>query len=212
MSNEEIVVLIQSGQKEYISTLWVQCERFIWRKAKKFKLLYNCSPEIEDLAQCGIFALCKAIEYFRADSGLKFLTYLARPLKTEFLRASGWLTPRRDALDGAESLDSLIENGNDAVPLLELIPDTDEGFFRILENIFQETVSMKLAEALKSLPDKQQLLIMAIYYKGMTETDAGRFAGYRTKQAAEFAHYSALRKLRTGRFRGELLELLRSYK
>lgn len=207
MTNEELATAIQTGHHEYIPNLWEGCRKIIYRKAARFKALHeNCKQEIEDLVQCGYFAMIEAIKYYKPDEDIKFLTYLNKPLLREFLRASGWLTTKRDLIDYAISLDAPIDEDGEAT-LAEIIPDT-EGGENVIDKLLHETAIDTINKALSKLPERKAALIRAIYFEGLTETAAGRALGYKTTTAANNAHHDALRKLRRGAFTYELRYLL----
>ncbi len=209
MTNEEMASLIQAGHREYKAALWLGCSGFVRKKAVGFKTAHErCRADVDDLISAGYLAFERAIRYFKPDLHLKFLTFLARPLQTEFLRECGWLTSRRDVLEYAESLDYPAFEDDDESPLLiDLIASPDDEYFETVERMFRQHARKVLKQALSTLSDKQQMLLRAMYFDGMTETEAGVFVGYPCKQATESAHYSALRKLRTGRYGAELRQL-----
>lgn len=207
MTNEEMTEAIQAGHHEYIPDLWKRCQKIIYRKAVRFKALHeNCKQEIEDLVQCGYFAMITAIKYYEPNKDIKFLTYLNKPLLREFLRASGWLTTKRDLIDYAVSLDAPIDEDGETT-LADIIPDT-EGGENVIDKLHHEAAIDTINKALSKLPKRKAALLRAIYFEGMTETAAGRVYGYKTAAAAEQAHYTALRSLRHGAFSHELKYLL----
>ncbi len=208
MTNEELAEAIKSGHGEYTSELWERCFRLIYAKAKSFKTLHdNCHIEIDDLVQSGYFAFTTALHYYKPERGLKFTTYLSKPLLTEFLKASGWLTSKRDALDYAESMDVPVDDDGE-ITLADIIPSGEDACRAVKDKLFHEAAEKTISKALSKLPPKQAALLRAIYFDGQTQGDAGRALGYNTSQAAEAAHYTALRKLRYGAYSSELRYLL----
>lgn len=73
LSVEELVQLIQGGEKALIGTLWDRIANFVHAKAKDM----HAGDLTEDLEQECYFALLDAVERFDASQGAKFLTYAA---------------------------------------------------------------------------------------------------------------------------------------
>lgn len=71
LSVEELVRLIQGGEKALIGTLWDRIANFVHAKAKDM----HAGDLTEDLEQECYFALLDAVERFDASQGAKFLTY-----------------------------------------------------------------------------------------------------------------------------------------
>lgn len=82
MSNEEMVLLIQAGQREYMEQLYFQNRSFIYQIASRYQGL----AEMEDLLQEGFLALYDAVAGYDSDQGVKFLTYAEHWLKQRFRR------------------------------------------------------------------------------------------------------------------------------
>lgn len=75
---EELATAVQNGNNEIIPLLWERTERLI-----KMLILHHIrkrmlpsSIDIEDLLQCGYFALLSAVKYYKRDNIYKFTTYL----------------------------------------------------------------------------------------------------------------------------------------
>ncbi len=75
MDNEQIVVLIQSGENEAenMLQLWRQNKGFIATMARK----YTSLAEMEDLEQEGYIGLCEAVRHYEPDKDVKFISYAA---------------------------------------------------------------------------------------------------------------------------------------
>lgn len=82
MSNEELVTLIQSGQKEYMEPLYEQNRSFIYQIANR----YQGFAEVEDLLQEGFLSLYDAVAGYDPDQGVKFLTYAEYWIKQRLQR------------------------------------------------------------------------------------------------------------------------------
>lgn len=170
MTNEELARTIQSGNHECIPVLWERCRKIIYKKAIRFKNLHeNCNQEVDDLVQSGFFAMIAAIGYYNPDKPENFLTYLNKPLLNEFLRASGWRTSKRDALDYAISIDTPTDEDGETT-LADIIPGNDTPMER---ELYYEELAGTIREALAKLPKRKEALIRAIYFEGVTITAAG---------------------------------------
>lgn len=204
MTNEELARTIQSGNHECIPILWERCRKIIYKKAIRFKNLHeNCNQEVDDLVQSGFFAMIAAIGYYNPDKPENFLTYLNKPLLNEFLRASGWRTSKRDALDYAISIDTPTDEDGETT-LADIIPGNDTPMEC---ELYYEELAGTIREALAKLPKRKEALIRAIYFEGMTITAAGRMLGY-NPTAANNAHRDALCKLRRGAYTHKLRSFL----
>jgi len=211
VSNEELALLIQQGEKEHTSQLWNQIERFIEMKARQYERhLSGCDADVEDLRQSGYFAMLEAVEYYRPEKGYKYITYLDFTLRKAFGKVAGIRSSRRDAAKLAYSLDSPVSKENDKDSLLAFVEDEQaQAPFQEIERA-DYTVFAKdaILNALKPLNDKAQRLMYLIFYEHKTITEAASIIGYSSKQTAETAHYNALRKLRKSSTANELREIM----
>lgn len=105
MSNEELVALIQAGERGKLAELWEQVERFVAVKAYRRHLLSDGlgGVEVEDLYQSGYLALVAAADSFNPAAGRSFISWLALALKTAFAEAGNYRSSKqaRDPLHRA---------------------------------------------------------------------------------------------------------------
>lgn len=89
MTNEELVALIQSGERDKLPELWEQVERFVALQANKRHLLFNGlgGVEVEDLYQSGYIALVCAADTY--DPAALSLAGWPWPLKPPLQRLEG---------------------------------------------------------------------------------------------------------------------------
>ncbi len=75
MTNEQLVSLIKDGIdiSDNMLQLWNQNEGFIWKMANGYKGY----EEIEDLKQQGYIGLCNAVEGYRPEEDVLFISYAA---------------------------------------------------------------------------------------------------------------------------------------
>lgn len=128
MTNEELVKLIQAGERDKLPLLWEGVRGFVAKTAYSYIVIFDgrYGVELDDLIQAGFIAMVKAAEtYLPGDA--KFLTWLTYHLKTAFAEAAGRRTERqrKDPLQTAESLYTPISDDGDGVLLDELEDPVD---------------------------------------------------------------------------------------
>ena len=125
MSNEELALRIQQGERDKLGELWGQVEKFVSMRAGKMARHLGGFGGVteEDLYQAGFLALVEAVETF--DPGQAgFLTWLGYHLKTAFAQAAGYRSVKRDALDFAADLDAPLQEV-DNLTLADAIEDPE---------------------------------------------------------------------------------------
>lgn len=90
MTNEELVILIRSGEdvKENMLLLWKQNYRLICKIANRYKSL----DDIEDLLQEGFLGLHEAVRHYDPDTGVPFVNYAAlwiRQAISRYVKSNG---------------------------------------------------------------------------------------------------------------------------
>ena len=122
MSNEELVALIQAGDRDRIVELWHQVQRMVYKQAARWAGLNGTT--MEDLEQAGFIAMLRAVDSYDPSRGTKFSTYLFHRLRAELSAATGYNSKRSwfDPLQNAVSLDAPLEDSEDAT-LADFIPD-----------------------------------------------------------------------------------------
>lgn len=111
-TNEELALLIQSGQTESIPQLWEQVEDFICYLADRYLRNYpaHCQQFHGDMVNQAYFYFLKAIENYRPEKR-KFTSYLSYYAKNAFQEVLRGRTSRtkNEPLNSALSLDTPIE-------------------------------------------------------------------------------------------------------
>lgn len=165
MTNEDLVALIQSGQKEYIPDLWAGVERFVSYKAYSYyniKWPNRCATAgvtMDDLYQSGYFALLKAIDYYDPEKGVLFITIFGKFMTKEFYnvmgvekRKDGWHT-KGDALDTLTlSTDAPAYGGN-----LAEAESSESSLGDVIEDKKSETQLSDIEDALEQEEERQTL-------------------------------------------------------
>ena len=193
MTNEELVALIQAGERDRLPELWEQVERFVALQANR--LLHAMGPdraalagvEFGDLYNSGYFALVDAAERYDPEAGAKFITFFAMRLKSYFSDTTGFrlARQRKDPLNNAKSLDArLKENDEDSGAFGDFIPDPKaaQALQAVEDTIQRDYTRQAVRQALEQLPTEERLAIKAYYYEGLTVKASG---GARILERAE---------------------------
>lgn len=167
-TNEELALQIRGGNGEVISQLWDQCKGYIWKQAMRWKAAYSHRPDfdVEDLTQCGYFALCDAVAAFDPERGT-FITMLSYTLKTQFSAAIGCRTEAqtKEPLFSAVRLDTPVgEDGS--ITYGDMIPVEEEGYEKVEESLYRANVAEVVKDALSALPARQKEAVHGYYLDG----------------------------------------------
>jgi len=211
VSNEELALLIQQGEKEYTAELWAQVERFISMKAGQYERhLSGCAANEEDLRQSGYFAMLEAVKYYRPEKGYKFITYLDFTLRKAFGEVAEIRSSRRDAAFSAVSLDEPIGHEDGDALRGDLIEDpaAQAPFNELMAQDSFYQARAAIWAALEKVNERARQFITLVYFEGKSQTEAAEMVGYSSRQAAEQAHYNALQKIRNSSAAGKLKAVL----
>lgn len=203
MTNEILVIKIQSGDTSLMLTLWEQVERFAKQQAAKF--FYNHSDrcaamgvELEDLQQEAFLGVHNAVEGYNADKGVKFLTYAAYHLMSRFYSAVK-LNRAEGKRPTPVSLDepTLTNDNGEAVSLMNAIPDqtAQKELDEVIERVYMNEIGATLQRVLDCLPPIQRETAVNCFCYGLSYAEYGRQRGVNRvtiRQSAE----RALRNLR----------------
>ena len=172
MTNEELAVLIQSGDKTRFLELWEQVKRFTWKQAqRKIRALDGRrGVEVDDLVQAGFIALVDTVRCYDASAGFAFMTLYGIKLKAAFQMATGCRTERqrREPIDNAISIETPLTDEENADVLGDLIPDpaAELAFDEIAENDRLRRLHDALEDALSTLPSEQADALRMKYFAG----------------------------------------------
>ena len=180
VSNEELAVLIQKGNKEYIPQLWDNVWRIIHKYCYKYCVSHyreriGAGVELEDMTQTSYFAFLKAIEAYKPEKEYKFTTYISYHLLSalnELLGIKFNMPPK--PLNYAVSLDKIMAVDDDSfhdTAKGETIEDMTavEAFEGVEQRIYNNEIEEYINKALNKLPEKQTKAVKAVYFEGMTE-------------------------------------------
>lgn len=93
MTNEELVLRIQAGERDQMAALWDQVKLYAYKRACVFyyghtNRCIELNIEVNDLKQEAYLGVYQAAQKYRAEYGVKFLTYAEYHLKNAFFSAA----------------------------------------------------------------------------------------------------------------------------
>ena len=190
MTNEELVALIQAGERDKLPELWDQVEKFVALRARKLLVALgdrasSYGLEFGDLHNSGYFALLEAVETYDTEAGASFIGWLALRLKTAFAKTGGWYgrsgkrQKAQDPLHMALSMDAPVKTGaddGDKAAFGDFIPDprAAQALRDVDDSICRAQTRQAVQRALEQLPVEERLAVKAYYYEGYTQREAGR--------------------------------------
>ena len=80
MTNEELVALIQAGDRDRMGELWQNVERFVWQQAYRRTQQGAEGDTVEDLYQSGYLALVDAANTYDPCKGKSFCSTTRKTL------------------------------------------------------------------------------------------------------------------------------------
>lgn len=154
MSNEELVALVQAGDREAPLKLWTQVQRMVYHQGARWAGPNGTT--MEDLTQAGFIAMLRAVDTYDPTKA-KFSTYLFYRLRAELSAATG--QARHDPLQNAVSLDTPLTDDDDSDTFADLIPDpAAEAAIEGMD------VRLGVAEVLAELPEEQRKAVYDKYW------------------------------------------------
>ena len=172
MSNEELAVLIQNGDREREIELWEQVRRFAMKLANKWLAAFRSRSDVEfdDLMSVAYIAMCEAVATYKPDSG-SFIGWYSFYLKDGYTTLYGLRTRRtaNDPLNNAISLSTpLDDNGEITLGDAVADPNSTERFERVEDALYRQELHNALCEALKIIPAEYLSVIERRYFNGQT--------------------------------------------
>ena len=204
MTNEELVAMIQAGERDKLPQLWSQVERFVAKRANHIMTMYAAGYmtnsggiEFDDLYNSGYLALVAAVDTYKPDKGMKFTSWLAFAIQNAFGETGGWKGKKNDALRKAMSLDAPIDGEEDSDPLAQIVEDTGaaQEIQAVEDKIFQEQLHAALERAMQQLTTEEVEAIRGKYFEGRELSREERRAERRgLSRMRAHAHSSGLRQ------------------
>ena len=196
MSNEELVALIQAGERDKIPELWEQVKRLVWKQASKwdYALEGRNGATIEDYAQAGFIGFLRAIDCYQPERGARFNTLLCECFNNPFRQTARlYGSKQRNEPSHLASLDAPATTDEDSVPLVELIDDPNsEEYFKGVE---RRECRDALESALAMLTEEQRFVIKQRYYNELEPADIAKLMGVDALEVYKLER-AGMRKLR----------------
>lgn len=200
MTNEELTALIQNGDDGYLPELWEQVRKLIRLKAEQYHGYFslngggNYAVDVDDLTQCGYYAVLDAVKYYSPSAGYKFTTYLNTTLKKAFREAMGIRTSKRDPSNTADSLDRCCSE-EDETPLIDLIDSHDSSIVQVEESVYNQELRQELTKVLQALPEVERGVLTLRFFFGISYIEQARNKGV-SYQSIEQYGAAALDRIR----------------
>lgn len=203
MSNEELVKLIQKGERDKILSLWEGVKLYIAKVANSYvRLTEGKYAEFDDLIQSGFIAMVEAAESFDIDGEAKFITWLSYYIKTAFAEAMNRKTPkqRKDPIHNAQSLlTPLFEDESGETTLQDTIAAPD-AFEDIERKIYLEQLHEALEDVLQTIPQDRADVLRQHFFESNSLTDIARKNNVSIERVRAIKHnglQNIRRKIRT---------------
>lgn len=203
MSNEELIALIQAGDRALMHQLWEQVEQLVKWYANRMlrRLPPSAGVDFDDLYQCGYPALVRAVEGWDGSHGeATFASYYIRALSSEVATWTGHRGNARqnDPLKSAVSLDSPVGGDDPDLLLIDAMADPADPYEQAERDIYNQQLRSALDEAMGKLTGRMEETLRRYYYDGLTLTQAAETMGC-SMQYCQQQKNAGLRKLRRDR-------------
>lgn len=175
MTNEELAVQAQQGDKLALEKLWLQVYKLLYLMCGRAYAHYGCDfcsrkgVTLEDFTQESYFAFLKAVEAFKPDKEYKFNTYLEYHLKTAINALLGYRTSKKEPLNYCGSLDVPMGEDED-LNLCDVLEDEDatQAMQSVEEKTDNELLREALIKALDTCTARQKAIVLLRYYYNRT--------------------------------------------
>ncbi|MDF3004096.1 MAG: DNA-directed polymerase specialized sigma subunit [Oscillospiraceae bacterium] len=208
MTNEEMALAIQQGDKSQIEPLWEQLKRLIGMYAGRYFNYRGAQCAAagvteEDLSQTGFFALLDAVQAYDAASGYKLTTFLRYPLKNRFNALLGLRTAkkRNDPLNGCDSMDEPLSGEHADFTRSDIMPDekAQQAFAGIVESEWRQQLRAVEEEVISEyLTESQAVAVRGEFFEGLKLQLIADRLGVTCERARQLRQ-NGLRRLWSGR-------------
>lgn len=192
MSNEELVCLIQNGERHRMPELWEQVERLVRWKANRIyytlKLCDQCKGiEFDDLYQSGYPAMVEAVETYKPDIGA-FSTWFMFYLQHAFATTAGYRTKQGRAMLNASSLDRPMTDDKDSGAMIDMVPDYGAvaAIESVEECVYRDQLHEALEKALSTLPEECSQTLRLRFYEGQGIAETAQTLGVSDSSVKQF--------------------------
>ncbi len=164
MTNEELAIQIQQGEKQYTAVLWEKVNKLMYKILYKYSFNRDFPTYIdnEDLQQELYFAFLTAVKSYKADKGYKFNSYLDFSVRNILNRDVASKSQRTIK----ESSYNQCVGDEDDTELIELVEDTaSQDFVYDVELI---ELQREVRNAVERLPGKECKVMQEYYFNKRT--------------------------------------------
>ena len=173
MSNEEIVLQIQSGNTALYNELWEQCRKLLYYILARYQRRIDLPNYIDsdDLEQCMYTALRTAVKHYDSGKPYKFSSYLHFHVMNA-VRAQlpdkriQEVSANEPVTGGKEEDTELIDYFEDCAAAVKY------------EAIELQDLKRIVRQAVEALPEKNRVCIQLHFFSGMTQKDIAVKLGY----------------------------------
>lgn len=206
MTNEELAVLAQNGDKAALLELWQAVEKLVYmlcyKKYYSLPLDYTAQRGVtlEDMKQEAYFAFLRAVKGYKPNKEYKFTSYINYSLKRAYTGLLGTRTKRREPLNECNSLNTPV-NEEENTEFIDLLEDetTQESFNNVLEAKYSLELHKALNEAMTvQCTDKQKAVLEMRYYQNKTQKEISQLLGVSNSYIGQIERV-AYRNLRGGK-------------
>jgi len=181
LSNEELAIRIQAGERDLIPYLWERVSRFAKHKSNfyienKQRSGKNFSFEYADLVQEAYFALLSAIDAYHPDIEANFLTIFKYKLKWTFSQVFGSKVPasmKHDAFNDSISGDEpLFDDSGET--LFNAIKGHDDAETEAIQRVYLNQLRKALDKGLAKLTSRREEVLRARYYEELSTLETAK--------------------------------------
>lgn len=175
MTNEEMTVRIQAGEKELLGLLWEKNRGLLYRLARHYEGLGRLyGLDCDDLMQCAFLALSKAVEGFQEEKGYKLTAYLPHSMRLVLRDYTNidW----RESKPETVSLNTPVGEDEDAAELGDLVPDpaAAAAFDDAVEREYIRRLHDDLETCLDQIEPEPAQVIRGKYWDGVSVSQSTR--------------------------------------
>lgn len=199
MTNEEIVALIQAGDRSKMLDLWEQNQGIVRLKAQRVYTILNmnggASVDFDDLTQTCYFGFENAVASYKPEKGFAFTTYLGKALNSILWKSIG-LTHEvlSDALDHAISLNTPLGDDPDGDTLQDMIEDQDNGIDRLFDTLDNQRLREVVDEILSGIERERAAVIKLHFFYELPDEKISKRTGLPVNTVKKWLSAAALRR------------------
>lgn len=202
MTNEQLALNIQNGNRAALAELWGAVRPLLLSLAWKFYTRQGkerCAQRgvaLEDLQQEAFFALYDAVQAYKPEKGYLLTTYLSRATENRFKACMG-IQGKLDALNHADRLERPIPGDEEGREQGDVIPDekAEAALFAVDDRQEQEHFHNVLEQALGELSVVQGAVLRHRFTRKHTRKETAE-ALHITAEAVRREEARALQLLR----------------